>query len=76
VNASDALPIDTYGDDYKLVTVGKARNKDVLRRDDHPLCERGKWTAGHDPTRLHDAGFGQPTRELCLRVLDGRWPPP
>ena len=69
------LPVETYGDAYELVTIGKARNTHVLRTDARPLCERGKWTeAAPDPTRIHPAGVGQPTCRLCRRVLDGRWP--
>ncbi len=75
MGASDHLPIDASGDEYRLVTVGKARNKHVVRWDGRPLCERGKWAEGGG-AETHEAGSGQPTCELCRRVLDGRWPFP
>jgi hypothetical protein len=58
---------------YPLLQVGKGRRRHVERPDERPLCERGKW-ARHPHSDLTRRGYGEPTCELCRRVLDGRWP--
>jgi hypothetical protein len=55
----------------QLLSIGKSRVRHGADADGRPLCERGKWA--QTPATVKPAGQGQPTCELCRRVLDGRW---
>jgi hypothetical protein len=55
----------------QLLSIGRSRVRHGEDTDGRPLCERGKWA--QTPAKVKPAGQGQPTCELGLRVLDGRW---